>query len=118
MIAGVLLAPDDAAGRAALASCLARGNQPPTAFDRAQCDEVVSGHLVGGRYCVGNVLMTLDEKGQKVRRCIPQAQIDRKLEIMAKDPLPPRPSPASSPSRATIVVAGLAVGLVAYLALR
>lgn len=118
MIAGVVLAPDDAAGRAALETCLAKGNQPPTAFDRAQCDEVVSGHIVDGRYCVGNVLMTLDAKGQKVRQCIPQAQIDRKLEIMAKDPLPPRPSPASSPSRTTIVVAGLALGLVAYFVLR
>ena len=117
MIAGVVLAPDDAAGRAALASCLARGNQPPTAFDRAQCDEVVASGMVDGRYCAGNVLMSLDANGQKVRRCIPQAQIDRKLEIMAKDPLPPRPPPLGS-SRTPLVLAGLAIGLAAYFVLR
>lgn len=118
MIAGVLLAPDDAAGRAALASCLAQGNQPPTAFDRAWCDEVVESHLVDGRFCEGNVSMTIDAAGRKQRRCIPRAQLERKQEAAARDPLPARPATSAGPSRATVIVGGLALGLAAYFVLR
>lgn len=117
MIAALTLAPDDVDGRKAFDDCLARGNQPPTAFDRAQCEEVVRTGIVDGRYCAGTVEMFLDANGNKARRCIPRAVVDQKLEIMKRDPLPPRPSAPSS-SRVPLIAASVALGIAAYFVLR
>lgn len=112
------LQADDALARQKLAECLASKTNDPGAG--SHCEEVVASHLVDGRYCDGNVLLDLDPAGNKRRTCIPAAVIDRKLEIMKKDPLPPRPPPLGSggPSKTTIglVVAAVVVG--AFFALR
>ncbi len=117
MIAALTLATDDAAGRAALAACLARGNQPPTAFDRAQCDEVVASGMVGGRYCEGSVSMTLDASGAKVKKCIPRSVVDAKVDAIKNSPLPP-PKVDVPMSLGAKVAIGAALGLAAYFALR
>lgn len=117
MIAALTLASDDAAGRAAHAACLARGNQPPTAFDRAQCDEVIASGMVGGRYCEGSVSMTVDSAGIKQRVCIPRSVVDAKVEAIKNSPLPP-PRVEVPMSVGAKVAIGVAIGLAAYFALR
>ncbi len=117
MIAALTLASDDAAGRAALAACLARGNQPPTAFDHAQCDEVISSGMVGGRYCEGSVAMSVDASGIKQRTCIPRSVVEAKVEAIKNSPLPPPRIDVPLSTGAKVAI-GLGIGIAAYFALR
>lgn len=114
VIAALALAPDDVDGRRAFDDCLARGNQPTTALDRAECEQLVTSGMVGGRYCRGSVVMTIDPAGAKTKRCVPQEQVDAKLEASRRDPLPPR----APTSRAPLVLGGVALGVLAYVFLR
>jgi hypothetical protein len=108
----IAIAADDAAGQAHMARCLALPGAK-----QAECDVEVSDHMVGGRYCSGNVRLFLDAQGKRATECIPQAVVEKRLDAQAKAPLPSR---ALAPALGVreLAIGGAVVLVLGYLALR
>ena len=111
----LVLQSDDAAGRAALATCMARPG-----FTRADCEESVEAGLVGGRFCDGQFSLRLEAlpaPSRCVSRaplagfdcCTPQEVLDRKAEAIKASPLPVKPQKTTTAVPWTAVAAGAAV---------
>lgn len=110
---GVLLAADDADGKAHLARCLALPNA-----NAVECDQELTDHMVNGRYCQGNVRLFLDANGKRATECIPQAVVDRKLEAEAKAPLPSRALPPALSTGKKVAIGAAALLAVGFLLTR
>lgn len=112
MIAALALLPDDAAGRARLARCLA--GDPSTgrpAMSRADCEEIVGSEIDdAGRWCDGHLVIEL-VNGVRRKRCVGRAILEEREKTREREPLPKKTTGGGlSP---LLIVGGLAVvGLV------
>lgn len=126
MIAALSLLPDDAAGRARLAECLARPG-----FTRGDCEQDILASMVAGRFCDGATTLQTTEappparcekRANGFKCCFPKEVVDAKKAARAADPLPSKSATThaapSRPSTTALVVGGAIVVGGLYLLLR